>query len=224
MRFPRRIKHRGQTLATLYGKSKAYPAYRLTWRVTGKRRMERFRTYSEAKRRAGVLVKELAQGSQVTALTAAQAADATTALELLQGFRQQTGHNISLKRVVADYVEAARVLNGHTLAEAVDGFMANIVSVKRKDLAEAVEEFIQADEPRTKSSKGQRAQLSSEYTRIRALRLRRFAKALPGHAVCDLSKQHLDMRTLAPSSEQPGMTVSSCSFTWLLWPRMKGKP
>jgi len=28
MRFPMRIKHRGQVLATLYGKSKAYPAYR----------------------------------------------------------------------------------------------------------------------------------------------------------------------------------------------------
>ena len=59
-------------------------------------------------------------------------------------------------------------------------------------MSEAVEEFIHADEPRTKSTNGQRAQLSSEYTRIRALRLRHFAKALPGHAVCDLSKQHLD--------------------------------
>src|SRR5580698_7822239 len=74
MRFPMRIKHRGQILATLYGKSKAYPAYRLAWRVAGKRRMERFQTYSEARRRADALVKELAQGSQVTALTAGQAA------------------------------------------------------------------------------------------------------------------------------------------------------
>ena len=57
MRFPKRIRHRGQVLATLYGKSKAYPAYRLAWRVTGKRRMERFQTYSEAKRRADALVK-----------------------------------------------------------------------------------------------------------------------------------------------------------------------
>ena len=60
----------GQVLATIYGKSKAYPAYRLAWRVTGKRRMERFHTYSEAKSRADALVKELAQGSHVTALTA----------------------------------------------------------------------------------------------------------------------------------------------------------
>jgi integrase len=198
-----RIKHRGQVLATLYGKSKAYPAYRLAWRITGKRRMERFQTYSEAKRRADALVKELAQGSQVTALTAGQAADAMTALELLRGFHRDTGNTVSLKRAVADYVEAARVLKGHTLAEAVEGYMANIVSVKRKDLAEAVEEFIQTDEPRTKASNGQRAQLSSEYTRIRALRLRRFAKALPGHAVCDLSKQHLDAFIQAMADASP---------------------
>ena len=64
--------------------------------------------------------------------------------------------------------------------------------MKRKDVAEAVEEFILADVPRTKAGEGQRAQLSSEYARIHALRLRRFAKAFPAHAVCDLSKDHLD--------------------------------
>ncbi|HEX3988103.1 MAG TPA: hypothetical protein VHZ30_01650 [Verrucomicrobiae bacterium] len=51
VRFPMRIQHCGQTLATLYGRSKAYPAYRLAWRVTGKRRMERFQTYSEVQGR-----------------------------------------------------------------------------------------------------------------------------------------------------------------------------
>jgi integrase len=45
--------------------------------------------------------------------------------------------------------------------------------------------------------------LSSEYTRIRALRLRRFAKALPGHAVCDLSKQHLDAFIQAMADASP---------------------
>jgi integrase len=202
MRFPMRIKHRGEK-ATIYGKSKAFPAYRIAWKVAGKRRMERFQTYSEAKRRADAIVRELAQGSQVTALTSGQAADAMTSLEMLQGFHRDTGQNVSLKRAVADYVEAARHLKGHTLAEAVEGFMANVVNVKRKDLAEAVEAFIQTDEPRTKAADGQRAQLSSEYTRIRALRLRKFAKALPGHAVCDLSKQHLDAFIQAMADASP---------------------
>jgi integrase len=203
VRFPMRIKHRGQVFATIYGKSKAYPAYRLAWRVTGKRRMERFQTYSEAKRCADALVKELAQGSQVTALTPRQATDALAAFERLQGYFQQTGRRISLLAAVTECVEANTRLNGHTLAEAVEGFMANTVSVKRKDLAQAVEDFILADEPRTKAINGQRAQLSSEYTRIRALRLRKFAKALPGHDVCDLSKPHLDAFIKAMGEASP---------------------
>ncbi len=65
MRFPKRIRHRGQVLATIYAKSKSYPAYRLAWRVAGKRRIERFPTYSEAKRRADALTKELAQAQSL---------------------------------------------------------------------------------------------------------------------------------------------------------------
>ncbi|MGA2555038.1 MAG: tyrosine-type recombinase/integrase [Verrucomicrobiota bacterium] len=203
MRFPKRIRHRGQVLATIYAKTKAFPAYRLAWRVTGKRRMERFQTYSEVKRRADALVKELAQGSHVTALTPRQATDALAALERLQGYFQQTGRRVSLLATVSEWVEQSTRLNGRALPEAIDGYLANVASVKRKDVAEAVEEFIKADEPRTKASNGQRAQLSSEYTRIRALRLRRFAKALPGHAVCDLSKQHLDVFIQAMAEASP---------------------
>jgi hypothetical protein len=62
MRFPKRIRHRGQVLATIYAKSKSYPAYRLAWRVAGKRRMERFQTYSEAKRRAGLRFRRTCAG------------------------------------------------------------------------------------------------------------------------------------------------------------------
>jgi integrase len=187
-----RIKHRGQVLATLYGKSKAYPAYRLAWRVTGKRRMERFQTYSEAKRRADALVKELAKGSQVTALTARQATDALAAFERLQGFFQQTGRRVSLLAAVTEYVEASARLNGRTVPEAIDGYLANVASVKRKDIAEAVEEFLQAQAPLTKSAKGQRAQLSGKYAYNREIQLRRFAATFQNTAVCDLGKQHVD--------------------------------
>jgi integrase len=192
MRFPKRIRHRGQVLATIYAKTKAFPAYRLAWRVTGKRRMERFQTYSEVKRRADALVKELAQGSHVTALTPRQATDALAALERLQGFFQQTGRRVSLLAAVSEFAESSAKALGRNLGEVVDGWLNTVAAVRRKDVAEAVEEFILADEPRTKAGEGQRAQLSSEYARIRALRLRRFAKAFPGHAVCDLSKEHLD--------------------------------
>jgi integrase len=203
MRFPKRIRHRGQVLATIYAKTKAFPAYRLAWRVTGMRRMERFQTYSEVKRRADALVKELAQGSHVTALTPKQATDALAALERLQGYFQQTGRRVSLLAAVSEFAESSAKALGRNLGEVVDGWLNTVASVKRKDMAEAVEEFIQADEPRTKAGEGQRAQLSSEYTRIRALRLRRFAKAFPGHAVCDVSKEHLDAFIQAMADASP---------------------
>jgi integrase len=192
MRFPKRIRHRGQVLATIYAKTKAFPAYRLAWRVTGKRRMERFQTYSEAKRQADALVKELAQGSHVTALTPRQATDALAALERLQGYFQQTGRRASLLAAVTEYVEASSRLNGRTLPEAIDGYLANVASVKRKDIAEAVAEFLKNQAPLTTGTNGQRAQLSRKYAYNRQIQLRRFASAFPNTAVCDLSKEHLD--------------------------------
>src|SRR5437879_8396647 len=35
VRFPKRIKHRGRVLATIYGKSKSYPLYRVSWTASG---------------------------------------------------------------------------------------------------------------------------------------------------------------------------------------------
>jgi hypothetical protein len=31
VKFPKRIKYRGEVLATIYGKSKSYPLYRVAW-------------------------------------------------------------------------------------------------------------------------------------------------------------------------------------------------
>jgi hypothetical protein len=75
-----RVRHKGQT-ATIYGKSRSYPWNRVAWHVAGQRKLERFRTYGEAKRRADALVKDLAKGSNATSLTAKQAADALAGLE-----------------------------------------------------------------------------------------------------------------------------------------------
>jgi integrase len=154
--------------------------------------MTSFPSYSLAKRHAEAVAKDLAKGSQVTALQPAQARDALAALELLRTYHQETGRNVSLFRAVTEYVEVSRKGHGRALADMVEGYLSTVATVTRKDVLEAVEEFIKADEPRTKATEGQRAQLSSEYARIRGLRLRRFAKAFPGHAVCDLSKDHLD--------------------------------
>ena len=171
VKFPKKIKRRGYVLATVYAKKKNYPFYRLAYRINGQRLMRHFRTYSEANREGKKLVKDLAKGSQVAALTAAQARDALAALERLQGFYVSTGRRVSLPRGISEYCEAASKLHGRTVGEAVDGYLGAVASVKRKDVAGAVEEFIRAEEPRAKASDNQRAQLSAKYAYNRAIML-----------------------------------------------------
>ena len=195
VKFPRRVKYRGRVLATIYGKSKSYPAYRVAWQAQGKRLMKAFpRLGGEdgANQFADSLVKNLAKGSQAANLTSGQAADALAALERLEAFRQSTGKRVSLLAAVSDYIEAAGKLNGHTMRDAVEGYLRNTASVKRKDIAAAVEEFLTSEEPRTKSKDGRRAQLSAHYLYVLGLRLRRFTGTFPNTAICDLGKEHLD--------------------------------
>lgn len=154
--------------------------------------MASFATYSEAKRHADKLVKDMARGSQAAALTAKQSRDALAALQTLEEFRVSTGRRVSLLAAVSDYCEHTGKLSGYTLGQAVAGFLANVAHVERKDLAVAVEDFITAEEPRTKASDGQRAQLSPKYHYNRAIMLRRFAATYPNLPVCDLAKEHLD--------------------------------
>jgi integrase len=70
--------------------------------------------------------------------------------------------------------------------------LRTVASVKRKDIKEAVADFLQADAPRTKAAEGQRSQLSAKYAYNRKLQLDRFADTFKNTAVCDLSKEHLD--------------------------------
>jgi hypothetical protein len=80
MRFPAKIKYRGQVRAKIYANE---GGYRLYWRATvaGKRQslFKSFRTYSEAKKEAHKVVKQLYEGSAATTLTANQASDAVAA-------------------------------------------------------------------------------------------------------------------------------------------------
>jgi integrase len=220
VKFPKVIRHR-KAECKIYGKKPNYPFYRVAWYITGKRRIKQFATYSAAKSFADVLVKDLASGSQRTALTPAQAVDALAAIERLQGFYQRTGRNVSLLRAVSEYVEASIKANGRALADVTEGYMSTVATVTRKDVAEAVDEFIKADEPRTKAIDGQRAQLSAKYAYNRAIMLRRFAGALPGHAVCDLSKGHIDAvltsETIATFSAKSRNHHRAAIKQWLQW-------
>lgn len=192
LKFPKVIRHRKEE-ATIYGKKANYPFYRVCfYDATHKRRMKHFATYSEALSEAEKVVRQLSQNSAATALSPSQASDALAALEILENYRTSTGNHVSLRVVAAEYVEAAKKLNGRTMGDALDAFNATVAAVKRVDVSRAVDEFLAAEEPRTRASNGQRPQLSSSYAYVRAIRLKRFSAALPNTAVCDLSKAHLD--------------------------------
>ena len=191
VRFPVTIRHRSSK-AKIYRPAGKFNYYRVAFTVADKRRMQTFAAYSDAKAAAERIVRDAANGSQAAALYASQSRDALAALQSLESFRQSTGRAVSLLAAVREFVEAAGKLRGRSLDEAVAGYLRTVVSVKRKDIAEAVAEFLQADAPRTKAAAGQRAQLSAKYAYNRELQLDRFADTFPNTAVCDLSKEHLD--------------------------------
>jgi hypothetical protein len=190
MRFPKTIKHR-RFEATIYGKSENYHYYRIAYYAAGKRHARNFKTFSEAKKEAERIVRALADGSQSAVLSADQSRDAITAFEMLEAFRQGSGRRVSLPAAISEFVEASKKLGERTLHEAADGFLKTVAIVTRKDISEAVEEFSLAAEVRTKTTEGQRAQLSAKYAYNREIQLRKFADAFPGTAVCDLTKRQL---------------------------------
>jgi integrase len=130
-------------------------------------------------------------------LTASQSRDALTAIERLNGFYESTGRRVSLLGAVSEFVEAAAKLRGRTLGEAVANYLRTAVTVKRKDIAEAVEEFIASRKHRSESKDGKRAQMSASYATHVNSWLREFANTFPGTSVCDLSKEHLNAYTKA---------------------------
>ena len=140
VRFPKNIQFR-RNKATIYGKKPNYPFYRISYYVAGKRVFSSFKTYGEAKAEAEKKIREIAGGSQAAALTSEQSRDSLAALQRLESYRQSTGRRVSVLVAVSEYVEAVEKLNGRSLGEAVEGYLQTVVSVKRKDVAEAVEEF-----------------------------------------------------------------------------------
>jgi hypothetical protein len=64
-------------------------------------------------------------------LNAAQSRDALAAIERLAELYRATGRRVSLLAVASEYAESVKKLNGRTLAEAIDGFLSNVVTVIR---------------------------------------------------------------------------------------------
>jgi hypothetical protein len=161
VRFPKVIRYR-RIEATIYGKRPKYPFYRLTYYVAGKRVTRHFKSYSEAKAEAERKIREIAAGSQAAALTGEQSRDALAALQRLENFRESTGRRFSLLATASEFVEALGKLKGRSLDEAVEGYLQIVATVRRKDIAEAVEEFLEGRKHKAEAKDGKRAQLYSE--------------------------------------------------------------
>lgn len=197
-------------LATIYKGDHPTQPYCLYWRVRvdGKprSRFKNFATYPEAKRAGEKIVADIARGALAATLSPGQVNfDALAALERLRGYYAATGRKVSLLAAVSEFAEASGKLNGRTLGNAVEGFLRTTATLKRKPLAEAVEEFVASNQPRTVSHDGQRPEVDPVYANQRAKRLRKFVAMFPNHAVCDLSKTHLDafIAALPKMKERP---------------------
>ena len=235
MKWPYKVRHRknGPILARIYkpkapttAQPKPYPFYRVLWVAAGKRMAKTFRRFAGeggAKEFAERHVKELAAGSQVTALTPGEARGALAARDALAAYKRETGREITFVQAITEYIAARRIAGKRPLTEVATGFMGNVATVKRMDLSAAVEEFITARETKTKTKDGRRAQLSASYTYNTGLWLRNFAAEFTGQALCDFSKEQLDLyfsnkkrADLAPKSRNHIRATLTMFFRWAI--------
>ena len=98
MRLPVTIRHRTNK-AKIYAPAGKFAYHRVAFATAGKRRMQTFANYSDAKADAERIVRELANGSQAAALNASQSRDALAALERLDGHFKSKGKRVSLNKV-----------------------------------------------------------------------------------------------------------------------------
>ena len=233
MKWPYKVRNRknGPVLAKIYKPKipnkhnpNPYPFYRITWNAAGKRMVKalpRFSGEGGAKQFAEQKVKELAGGSQVAALSPGEAHSALSVRDALDSFRRETGITITAVQAVTECLAALRRLGKHSISDAVSGFLGTVAQVKLVDFSAAVKEFIAAREPKTKSKDGRRAQLSTSYTYNTGLWLRNFADEFPGQALCEFTKEQLDLyfsnkkrADLAPKSRNHLRATLAMFFRW----------
>ncbi len=198
MKWPYKVRHRknGPVLAKIYQPCEGRESYRVAWQAGGRRMMKSFPRFAGAggaRQFAEGLVREIAQDSQVAALTAAEARSALAIRDALEQFRRETSRSISPIQAITEYLAAVRKLGDRPLSEAVAGYLGTVATIKRLDLTAAIREFCASHEPKTKSKDGKRAKLSPVYAYMVAHFLGHFGAAFPGYAVQDLTRDHIDL-------------------------------
>jgi integrase len=203
MRFPVKVRHRKQE-ATIYGRSKSYDFYRVSYYAAGRRIVKSFPSYSEALKEAKAKVRELAQGNQTAALSAKEAASALAIRDALGAFRRDTGRTLSAVQAVTGYLDAVKLLpEGFSLTDAVRTYLRTVAVVQRKPLSEAVNEFAEGRRLKAVAQPGKRPTLNEVYVKGTERILKEFSDAFPGHHVCDLTKAHIDAYLSAKGKVSP---------------------
>ena len=226
VKCPYKVRRRknGPVLAKVYRPCEGRDSYRVSWSAGGKRLMRSFRRFTGrggAREFAEKIAEELSSGSQTAALSSSEANSALAIRDVLDAFRRETGRSITPLQAVTEYLAAIRKLGDQPLAQAVTGYLSTVATVTRVGLETAVEEFLAGQGGKTKAKDGKRAQLSPDYAYMTGHFLRRFASVFPGHAVPDLTKEHLDLffkdkiRTeLAPKSRNHYRSTIKQFFRW----------
>jgi len=219
MKFPVKVTFR-KAEAKIYGKSAAYPFYRLCYYAAGKRRIQSFSTYAAAKTEADAKVKQLANGNQSIALTAKEATAALAIRDALDAFRRDTGRSYTALEAVTGFLDVVKQLpEGFNPTEAVRAYSRTLATIKPKVISEAVEEFIAVRKPKAQAADGKRAQLSPVYALHIETWLREFAATFPGHHLGDLNRDFLakymgEYATLSPKSRNDRRAAVSMFMRW----------
>jgi len=192
MTFPVNVRHRSLT-AVIYAKTHRYPYYRVAYRAAGKRIVRSYSKFVAARKAAMARLKELWKGQHSSALTPKEATDALAIRDTLETFRMSTGRRVTAIQAVNGFLDAVRLLpDGQNLTDAIQGYLQGQAVVSRKPVAEAVEEFCNARQTKTKAEPGKRPSLNPVYAADTARHLTDFAATFPATAVSELTKAHLD--------------------------------
>jgi len=143
-------------------------SFLLAYYKEGRRKMERVASIEDARRRAKVLIDELAAGKvHVTSFTLKQTAAIMDALEIIQPF------NVGLTDVARQYAEARRILEDVSILQAVDFYAKHRDQEKRRGALQPIT-FPDLVAKYLLSIKGKK---SKRYVEDMTSRLKRAAKA-----------------------------------------------
>ncbi|NLH74525.1 MAG: hypothetical protein GX456_15860 [Verrucomicrobia bacterium] len=166
MKFPVKLRKR-RAEVRIYGRTAAYPSYRVAFYAAGKRVVESFKKYSDALHAARTVLDELCRGAESRALTPREVTDMLGIRDLLAELHAATGRKMSASQVVSEYVEAAKLLgDGESVVNVVKQYLRVMAKLKPMRLDEAVKSFVALQRAKSVSNNGGRPALCERYVDI----------------------------------------------------------